>query len=57
MNAKQLGAKAFAAGKPCSPAQDKQMIKLCEGRQVGDARTVQEMRDWMNGWMSANLAA
>lgn len=55
--AKALGAIAFARGIAASPALDKDMAAMFVGRQVGDSRTIPEMKAWIAGWTQANLAS
>jgi hypothetical protein len=54
--AKTLGSIAFARGIN-APALDSEMMKMIADRQVGDNRTMKEMRAWVSGWTAANLAA
>jgi hypothetical protein len=54
--ANHLGKLAFANGIKGAPCLDKSFMKMIAGRQVGDARTIQEMRAWAAGWTAANLA-
>lgn len=53
---KVLGNIAFARGIN-APALDPEMVKMIAGRQVGDKRTVKELRAWVAGWTEANVAA
>ena len=54
--AKTLGSIAFARGIN-APALDSAMMEMISGRQVGDSRTMKEMRAWVAGWTQANLSA
>lgn len=54
--AKSFGAVAFAKGLICAPALDSDMRKLIAGREIGDKRTIQELKAWISGWTQANLA-
>jgi hypothetical protein len=53
--AKTLGTIAFANGIN-APALDSAMMQMIAGRQVGDSRTIKELRAWVAGWTEANLA-
>ena len=55
--AKTFGAIAFANGIKCAPALCKDLMAMFSGRQVGDKRTMQEMKAWIAGWTEANIAA
>ena len=52
-----MGSIAFANGIQCAPALDKMFQERMAGRQVGDPRTIPEMKAWISGWTAANLAA
>ena len=55
--AKTFGAIAFASGMKCVPALDANISTLLTGRQVGDKRTMKELKAWISGWTQANIAA
>ena len=56
--ARTLGSIAFANGDPCAPAYNADMRKLIsDGREIGDPRTIPELKAFIAGWTSANLAA
>ena len=55
--AKALGAIAFAKGMPSSPALNQEMKNMLAGRNIGDKRTVPEMKAYISGWTQACLSA
>jgi hypothetical protein len=55
--AKALGAIAYANGQPSAPALNSELQKMFIGRQVGDKRTIPEMKAYIQGWTAANLAS
>lgn len=55
--AKTFGAIAFANGIKCAPALCADLMAMFKGREVGDKRTIPEMKAWSQGWNEANLAA
>jgi hypothetical protein len=55
--AKAFGSIAFAQGMPAAPALDANMTEMMKGRQIGDKRTIPELKAWHRGWTEANLAA
>lgn len=55
--AKTFGAIAYAKGMKCAPALDADFMATLKGRQIGDKRTIPEMKAWHQGWMQANLSA
>jgi hypothetical protein len=54
--ATELGALAFKNGLKSVPAFDPELMKMIAGRQIGDKRTVPEMKAWQSGWHKANAA-
>jgi len=54
--AKEFGKIAFAEG-ISAPWSDYRLQNMISGRQVGDARTVVEMKAWIAGWTESNLSA
>jgi hypothetical protein len=55
--AKTFGAIAFAKGMQAVPAFDADLLAMLAGREVGDTRTIPEMKAWVSGWHQANAAA
>lgn len=55
--AETLGMIAYARGIHCAPCLDRDMMDTLKGRELGDTRTVKELKAWTNGWTKANLAA
>ncbi len=55
--AKEFGKTAFAEGIINAPWSDYRFQSMISGRQVGDARTVIEMKAWIAGWTESNLSA
>lgn len=55
--AKTFGAIAFANGIKCAPALDSGIQGMIAGCQVGDIRTIPEIKAWIAGWTQANIAA
>lgn len=53
---KTLGTLAFAAGRPCVPGLCADLGTHMAGRQIGDRRSVPEMKAWIAGWTEASLA-
>lgn len=54
--AKALGAAAFARGADRAPIFDADMMKVTMGREIGDPRTIAELKAWHAGWTQAMLA-
>jgi hypothetical protein len=54
---KTLGALAFARGIACAPALDSTLATYMGSRQIGDTRSVPELKAWITGWTEASLAA
>ena len=55
--AKSLGKAAFDSGVHCAPCLDRNMMDMLKGREIGDPRTIKEMKAWTTAWTTANLAA
>ena len=55
--AKSLGKVAFDSGINCAPCLDRNMMNMLKGREIGDPRTIKEMKAWTTAWTTANLAA
>lgn len=55
--AKTFGSIAFAKGLMCAPCMDQNMSDLMAGRQIGDPRSIPEMKAWTAGWIEASLVA
>jgi hypothetical protein len=51
-----FGAVAFAAGQPCVPAHDDNVVEMLEGLPVGKG-AVAILSRWSRGWIKASLAA
>lgn len=54
---KTLGSIAFAEGKARVPGADSKLTEYMGGRQIGDKRSMPELKAWLVGWDEANLAA
>lgn len=60
--ARNLGAAHFAAGGRCTPASDRRVLSMLEGRGLGvtpegEAPTILILKAWSDGWTVANLRA
>lgn len=56
-HAAALGKAAFQRGAKAIPAHDAAMMATLKGRNIGDTRTVPQLKAWAQGWHRANLAA
>lgn len=54
--AKTLGSIAFARGLVRAPGLDPVMVKHMGSREVGDIRSIPEMKAWLKGWDDACIA-
>ena len=54
--AKTMGSIAFANGVICVPAFDAELTALIAGRQIGDKRTIADLKAWQLGWIEASLS-
>ena len=52
-----LGKAAFERGAKAIPAHDTAMMGTLKGREIGDPRTLPQLKAWAQGWHKANLAA
>lgn len=50
----ELGYKAHKKGISI-PAMDKELLKLLEGRKIGNPNTILDMKEWYRGWTEANI--
>lgn len=50
-----MGKAAFNRGIKCAPVLDGEFMQTLIGREVGDHRSMAEMRAWTQGWTYANL--
>lgn len=55
--ARTLGSLAFASGIACVCGWDADLAAYMGRRQIGDPRSIPEMKAWIAGWTEANLAA
>lgn len=59
--AKILGAHAYHGGLKCVPYLDKEIMRMLDGRKVGEtpegeASTIEIMQAWSKGWVIENLS-
>lgn len=62
LKAETLGMIAFANGKSCVGAWDKNLMEMIKGRKVsekpaGEAKISEIFKAWSNGWQKANILA
>lgn len=48
-----LGVKAFRAGQRAIPAQDRDLLDMLKGEQIGEG--VPLLKSWLKGWTTENL--